>query len=329
MFQADRWRKLAIHSGLIVAGLVIGVVLAELTLRIVRPSIGVRSGGVESSNRQRPTGNPGWPLSRGEKTVVTPKQEARRIVVVGDSFTWGDGVAPQEAYPSVMEALLRERWPDQNIEVINWSRPGWNTWREFKSIAPQLPMLDPDLLIIGYCINDAEPIHRRQLREIRRIMLTAHRQPSNRVVVWLYNHSYLAALVYDFFENRRLRRAVTSYYQTLYEAGRSGWVRAQDAFALFDKATRTQSIPTLLVIFPIFDSQLDDRYGYRNLHSEIAYAASERGLDVLDLLPGFEGYDGRDLAVQPFSDAHPSPLAHRVAAQEIVEKIAELSGDLW
>ena len=329
MFQADRWWKLAIHSGLIVVGLMVGLVLAELVLRIFRPSLAAHSGQIEISNRLKPSGSPGWPLSRGEKIVVTPKQQARRIVVVGDSFTWGDGVEPQEAYPSVMESLLRKRWPDQTIEVINWSRPGWNTWREFKSIAPQLPMLDPDLLIIGYCINDAEPIHRRQLREIRRIMRTAQRQPSNRVVVWLYNHSYVAALGYDFFENRRLRKAVTSYYQTLYATRRSGWVRTHDAFALFDKATRKQSIPTLLVIFPIFDSQLDDRYGYRNLHSEIAEAATARGLEVLDLLPGFEGYDGRDLAVQPFSDAHPSPLAHRVAAEEIVERIDELSGELW
>ena len=186
-----------------------------------------RSSEIDSSDRRNRPGNPGWPLSRGDEVIVAPKREARRIVVVGDSFTWGDGVEPQEAYPSVMESLLRERWPEKTIEVINWSRPGWNTWREFKSIGPQLPRLDPDLLIIGYCINDAEPIHRRQLRELRHTMRTAQRQPSDQVVVWLYNHSYVGALVYDFFENRRLRKAVTSYYQTLYDAGRSGWVRTQ------------------------------------------------------------------------------------------------------
>ncbi len=329
MFHSDQKRKIAVHSGLIVAGLVVGLVLAELTLRVVRPSLGAHSGEVEGSRRRNPSGKPGWPLSRGEKITVTPKQQTHRILVVGDSFTWGDGVEPQEAYPSVMESLLRERRPNQSIEIINWSRPGWNTWRQFKSIGPQLPVLDPDLLIIGYCINDAEPIHRRQLGELRQIMRTAHREPSNRLVVWLYNHSHVAALIYDSAENRRLRKAVTAYYQTLYDDGRSGWVRARDALDLFGKATRSQSIPTLLVIFPIFDSQLDDRYGYRELHSKIAQAATRSGLEVLDLLPSFESYDGRDLAVEPFSDAHPSPLAHKVAAENILERVDQLGLDLW
>src|SRR5690606_341467 len=42
----------------------------------------------------------------------------RRVLVIGDSYTWGYAVAEEEAYPQVAERLLNERGhPD--VEVIN------------------------------------------------------------------------------------------------------------------------------------------------------------------------------------------------------------------
>ena len=84
----------------------------------------------------------------------------------------------------------------------------------------------------------------------------------------------------------------------------------------------------VLMIFPIFDSPLDHRYAYHNLHARVAEAASSAGLEVLDLLPSYKGLDGRDLAVVPYSDAHPSPLAHSIAAETIYKKLDELASDL-
>ena len=328
MLHSSRWRGFAANAALIAFGTALGLVLAELSLRVAHLLTEKTEQRTDTSLGDNPPGSPGWPLSRGGKIVVEPKQSAHRIVVVGDSFTWGDGVEVEETYPFLLQSLLRERRSEADIEVINWSRPGWNTWRELRSIEPQLPVLEPDLLIIGYCINDAEPINRRQLLELRRALRTAQREPTQPLLVWLHEHTRLGALVYDFAENRRLRRAVTTYYQTLYDPGRSGWVRTREALKQFEKISRRMSIPMFMLIFPIFDSQLDHRYAYRDLHTLVAETAGHIGIDVVDLLPTYEGIDGRKLAVVPFSDAHPSPLAHRIAAEEIYRKIDVLAADL-
>jgi len=331
MFDARSWRRAATRSALIVLGTLAGLLLAEVSLRLAdRFSSDTDTRAVDHEERV-PPGLPGWPLSRGRKVTVNPKRTSHRIVIVGDSFTWGDGVEAEEAYPAVLQDLLDQHHADLDVEVINWSRPGWNTWRELKSVQPQLPILDPDLLIIGYCLNDAEPINRRQLIELREVMRTAQRQPSGKVLVWLYMNTRIGDRVYNFFEYRRLRQAVTAYYQMLYDPGRSGWARTRQALALFEKLSRQQEIPMLLVIFPIFDSDLDHRYAYHNLHARVAEAATKTGLKVLDLLPSYEGIDGRDLAVVPYSDAHPSPLAHRIAAETIYQSLDQLSAelDLW
>lgn len=328
MLHPSRWRGFAANAALIAFGTALGLALAELSLRVAHLLTEKTDQRTDTTLGDTPPGSPGWPLSRGGKIVVEPKQSAHRIVVVGDSFTWGDGVEVEETYTFLLQSLFRERRSEVDIEVINWSRPGWNTWRELRSIEPQLPVLEPDLLIIGYCINDAEPINRRQLLELRRTLRTAQRVPRQPLVVWLYERTRLGALVYDLAKTRRVRRAVTVYYQSLYGPASRGWLRTREALQQFEKISRRMSIPMLLVIFPIFDSQLDHRYAYRNIHGQVADTAESLGIDVLDLLPNYEAVDGRQLAVVPFSDAHPSPLAHRIAAEEIYRKIDVLAADL-
>ncbi|MEJ2086377.1 MAG: SGNH/GDSL hydrolase family protein, partial [Acidobacteriota bacterium] len=330
MLNARSWRRAATRSGLIVLGTLAGLLLAEVSLRLANRLSSDTETRVSDQEQRVPLGSPGWPLSREGKIAVTPKRTSHRIVVLGDSFTWGDGVEAEEAYPAVLQDLLEQR-AELDVEVINWSRPGWNTGRELKSVQPQLPVLDPDLLIIGYCLNDAEPSNRGRLIELRQVMRTAQRQPSDRATVWLYTNTRIGNLVYNFFEYRRLRKAVTDYYQRLYEPERSGWARTCQAFALFNQISKEQQIPVLLVILPIFDSELDHRYAYHNLHLRVAEAATNAGLDVLDLLPSYKGLDGRDLALVPYSNAHPSPLAHRIAAESIYKRLDELATelDLW
>jgi YD repeat-containing protein len=80
----------------------------------------------------------------------------------------------------------------------------------------------------------------------------------------------------------------------------------------------------LLVVFPIFDSQLDWRYKYDDLHELVGQTAAELGIESLDLLAAaFRGLDGRRLALVPFTDGHPSEIAHRLAAQAILHHLTE------
>src|SRR5688500_17844404 len=41
-----------------------------------------------------------------------------RILVIGDSYTWGYAVAEDEAFPQIAERILKERG-EANVEVIN------------------------------------------------------------------------------------------------------------------------------------------------------------------------------------------------------------------
>ena len=63
----------------------------------------------------------------------------KRVLVMGDSFTWGYAVAEEEAYPQVAERLLKARGrPD--IEIINGAIPDYNSRQERQLLARLLPI---------------------------------------------------------------------------------------------------------------------------------------------------------------------------------------------
>ena len=77
-----------------------------------------------------------------------------RIVVVGDSFSYGHGLPETESYPRQLEVLLRQRLPGVELEVFNAGVGGG----DLKGIAPvaewALNHLAPDVLVYGYFLND-------------------------------------------------------------------------------------------------------------------------------------------------------------------------------
>jgi lysophospholipase L1-like esterase len=84
-----------------------------------------------------------------------------RVLVVGDSFTWGYGVAEDEAYPAVLGRLLAAR-TGRAVEVVNLGIPGagpldyrWHL--EHTGLA-----LAPDVVVVGLFANDVNDLYQLQ-----------------------------------------------------------------------------------------------------------------------------------------------------------------------
>ena len=323
-------------------GAVMALAIAEVGLRVARwPGPPLRSGRLETKHRSPPS-RPDF-RDRGHPLHEEKPAGGRRIVVVGDSFTWGAGVLAQHAYPDVMrielERRARLRAATGNepsdlggavasggsapaappIEVINFSRPGWNTTLELGALRRALDGLAPDAIVLGYCLNDAEPHRRRELARLRDGLFP--RQPDSALERFLYPRSAVYRVAFHRADNVRMRRLTKLYYHRFYVEGQPTWEATRRALAGMHALATERGVPFLLVVFPIFDSQLDHRYRYRALHEEMARTAAELGIDVVDLLPRYVGIDARRLALDPFLDAHPSELAHRIAATAILEEL--------
>lgn len=80
-----------------------------------------------------------------------------RIIVLGDSTTFGTGVQMEERYPKRLEGLLDAGSSRQRYEVLNFGIPGAETHHEVATFEQKALAYKPDLLILGYFLNDIVP----------------------------------------------------------------------------------------------------------------------------------------------------------------------------
>ncbi len=95
--------------------------------------------------------------TRGFNTPDVPLQKPPgtfRVVALGDSSTFGWGVESEQAYPRVLEALLRERHPGRAIEVINLGVCGYSSLQGLMLLEREGLLYQPDVVTLSYGSND-------------------------------------------------------------------------------------------------------------------------------------------------------------------------------
>jgi lysophospholipase L1-like esterase len=93
-----------------------------------------------------------------EREFVVPKPaNTCRIMVLGDSLTWGAGLAPEERYTNLAEAKLRHQFPGRHIELINFGISGGPTETEAVILRQHIAQTQPDQIVVGFCLNDPQP----------------------------------------------------------------------------------------------------------------------------------------------------------------------------
>lgn len=130
-------------------------------IKITKEGWGILNGKVVSSwgypVRFNNLGIKGLPSFR-ERNFETPKpKDTIRIMVLGDSFTWGVGIPEDKRYTNILEKMLNKYFPQGKYEVLNFSVLGFCTVEEAKLLMAMKEVVQPDLIIIGFCINDPKP----------------------------------------------------------------------------------------------------------------------------------------------------------------------------
>ncbi|MBU0755313.1 MAG: SGNH/GDSL hydrolase family protein, partial [Planctomycetes bacterium] len=89
------------------------------------------------------------------KEVAVPKPENTfRILVLGDSVVFGEGVAFHNTFSSLLEAALQEAPGRKKIEVINAGVNGYSPFNELHYYLEQGRKFEPDLVVTVFCMND-------------------------------------------------------------------------------------------------------------------------------------------------------------------------------
>jgi lysophospholipase L1-like esterase len=248
---------------------------------------------------------------------IEPKDPNRfRIAVIGDSFSWGQGLQEHERFSNLLDTQLGSRY-----EVLNFGMPGHTMPEHVDELEPVLK-LNPDFVLLQLYINNFET--------------PGMRRPSAYPLLPAEMHAQLtqASLVYQLLADRwaQLQESlglVDSYARYLARHLRDpDSPYSREAFGKlrqFISRTRAAGVPTGAVLFPATDSMGPNGLGYPFgfIHDRVQAICAEERIVFVDLLAPFASTgDPHGLWVTPF-DAHPNALANQRAAAEILDAFAE------
>jgi len=94
---------------------------------------------------------------RDDEIFEKRKDKEIRILVLGDSITWGDYIQADEVYVERIEHYLRETANDKTIEVINAGVEDIGLKEEIDIFEEKGLSIEPDVVIIAFYLNDSRP----------------------------------------------------------------------------------------------------------------------------------------------------------------------------
>ena len=243
---------------------------------------------------------------------IPPKQSDRyRIAVVGDSFTWGQGVEASERFSNLVESFLGPKY-----EVFNFGVPG-NDMPEHVDVLGRALPTSPDFVLLQIYINDFETGRMKRPQPYPLLPRATDRDLRRRFLIY----DLLSKQWATFQEAVGIVESYPVYMaRNLLDPNAPNAIDGSAMLHRFIDKARGAGVPIGIVIFPAYDAMgaNGSHYPFGYLHERIKTVCAEQKIPCLDLLPMFSKVvNPRSLWVTPF-DAHPNAATHRRAGLEIV-----------
>ena len=91
---------------------------------------------------------------RERDVSASPAPGRRRVVLIGDSITYGTGVAEHERFGDLLAARLEQAMPGC-CEVVNAGLPGRDAEDAVRALRKSVLPLAPSVVVVGVMANDA------------------------------------------------------------------------------------------------------------------------------------------------------------------------------
>jgi lysophospholipase L1-like esterase len=278
---------------------------------------------------------------RGAEIPAGPEPGRKRILVLGDSVVYGEGLEEPDTFPVLLERELNQHGGGRAAyRVLNGAAPGYDTEAELAYLRDIGLSLSADALILGVSLNDFGPAP--GLTPFGFLTVNTAERTG---IPWLTNHSEFYMLLrwsityargnHWFqrvareiksppapFEERwpKFDQSIARMHKRFYAAPAGPkWERVRRSLVGLRDRARASGLPLTLVIFPEKDQielpepNLDPQRQWMGLCEEFQ-------LDCFDLVPAFAASAGDALLFQ--DTQHPNAAGMRIAARAVAAYLA-------
>ena len=301
---------------------------------------------------------------RGRETTLEKPPNARRVLMLGDSFTMGKGVQDNETFSVLVEQRLQKALANCGggaLEVLNGGVDSYAPILSYLQLERDLARTEPDLVVLNLDNSDLiqEAAYRRQAVRDSEGQVVAVPQVGDdslyeRFVGWTSRHLFLTRVLLVYV-NRAMDHREISVRRVVNEAGREHFAHTlegdvdrtaqwQDVFDSIGRIKRlTASIDSefLLSTYP-WAHQVGEtgwvpgRYAFMKkgertsalTQSTIRQHSAELGIDLFEALHAFQ----QDRGSEPLffdHDPHWTAAGHRVMSDGLSRHIEEHYVPRW
>lgn len=253
----------------------------------------------------------------------------RRVLVTGDSITMGSGVAEEDTFPAVAEALLDREASPPRWELVNAGLAGAPLKAALDRLQQGIDYYGGDLYVYAFVPNDIEgPAYRHFPAERTAFDLIGEagwparsRSALIRVAAWewldlwdrieaLNLAQYEHELRFNYFENPPAWRRLLKGLDRLAAMGTA-----------HDRCVVVLMLTRIVALEPA-------SHPFNDVYDVVGDAARERGLHVVETRPSFLGRDPDDLRHSQL-DPHPNAAGHALLGRVLADGIVALPERCW
>lgn len=236
-------------------------------------------------------------------SLIKPS-DTLRIYSLGDSYTFGwyinDG---NLTYPNLLEEKLKSGGP---IKVINASQPGFNLENSLDRYRTEGMLFAPDIVTLGINIFDlAEKEFAPQPNKFK-----------------IFESSRLYQLTFGNMQRDKVAQKTKRELKKASLLNSSQFKKATEIILKLNQLVLQNGGKLVLIVFPNYDpGNPNGSYEFFDYHQNLKKFTSQEKIMLVDLYQKYNTVkDKRELVLNPL-DGHPSITAHRLAADELFEKL--------
>lgn len=252
-----------------------------------------------------------------------------RIVLLGDSLTFGWSVRDEETLGRQLEHQLTSWSQGASVEVLNLGVSGYNPYTEANWLAEMAARVEPDLVLVQFCVNDLnDPTLHFDYATHAPIDFPddalpdpARRPPPPSLGVRLCSLSRACSLLRKRFPSRvdqvRALEAVAPHGDP--SPAELTWLGEQ--YGEMASIAGKHGAKFGIVVFP-YSTQLEPKAA-TTLQDDLRELGRERGWPVVDLLPAYREAHATTPTDALYIDLwHPTAAGFRIAGDALATSVA-------
>ena len=254
--------------------------------------------------------------------------QTTRILALGDSQTFGNGLKLADTWPKQLERQLNAQAGVTRYEVLNGGLPASDTWQHEILLKRLMSIYNPDIVVLAFYVNDivSKPVS----------IMSAQGKDSGRVnsrLVYLLKRSVLLLSLRNAYD--AIRQIILSgkgfHMQNALLAGESNpvidkrWKQVEDSLSSMKEVSVRNNASFLVVSLPRRD-QVDGHLPAGQYNKRLSVVMKKVGVNFMNMLAPLQiAYKKHGKALFIPWDGHNTEVANRVIARQVATAVQAMS----